>query len=513
MVLTPKGKGAFIVGPAPDSTPIGGYGRGDNSIDIQTVRNNADQIAYGDRNVCIGNNCRAGGNDGITIGLSSTSNGGMAIGNAADCQYGFDAIAIGRSVISRATNSISIGTQCDSSGSRAIALGFGALSQATDVIAIGTSSLARNYSATAVGDRSDAVGAKSVAIGQLSVGEADSSIAIGTEAVAHADDSIAIGRLAATLENDAIAIGTQAGAEGGSVSIGRAASCGGVNSVSIGNGSRAVIEGIAIGKTALANGTESIAIGNQAGATNTDSIAIGGMTTASAALGIAIGKSASGLGSSSVALGTGSNTFKPNSVAIGPGASVSGQWSDWGTAIGYNARVTAYYATAIGHGAFANRKGQVTFGHKTQGKRTSQMTLSRTTTMAVLDRMVLDGEIYVIPSGDVAIERYSEIKLEPNTIMLASIFALGTSAGKVLVMRRHVMARANSAGVVSLIAPIETIGTDVRDPGTEAWQLYIECPAGTNGLDPVISIRVKGENGVTIGWVARVDATEIVSPQ
>ena len=47
LVLTPKGTGAFILGHEPDSTATGGNKRGTNSVDLQTRRSAANQVAAG----------------------------------------------------------------------------------------------------------------------------------------------------------------------------------------------------------------------------------------------------------------------------------------------------------------------------------------------------------------------------------------------------------------------------------------------------------------------------------
>ena len=67
LVLTPKGTGAFIVGPAPDGDSTGGPARGPNAIDIQTARNNI-TAATGSNAVALGSRCRASGVGAICLG-------------------------------------------------------------------------------------------------------------------------------------------------------------------------------------------------------------------------------------------------------------------------------------------------------------------------------------------------------------------------------------------------------------------------------------------------------------
>ena len=45
LVLTPKGTGAFILGPKPDGTATAGNARGANAVDFQTIRGAATQVA------------------------------------------------------------------------------------------------------------------------------------------------------------------------------------------------------------------------------------------------------------------------------------------------------------------------------------------------------------------------------------------------------------------------------------------------------------------------------------
>lgn len=68
VVISPKGTGAFIVGPPPDGTAVGGNARGDNSIDIQPDRLQATDVASGDRSVTIGTQNEASNNGSVAIG-------------------------------------------------------------------------------------------------------------------------------------------------------------------------------------------------------------------------------------------------------------------------------------------------------------------------------------------------------------------------------------------------------------------------------------------------------------
>jgi hypothetical protein len=47
LVLTPKGTGAFILGPKPDGTATGGNARGANAVDLQIIRDTSTKVASG----------------------------------------------------------------------------------------------------------------------------------------------------------------------------------------------------------------------------------------------------------------------------------------------------------------------------------------------------------------------------------------------------------------------------------------------------------------------------------
>ena len=107
LVLTPKGTGAFILGPKPDGTTTGGNARGARAVDLQTNRSAATQIASG--------------NDSFVAGLqNTTSNPAWAIGlnNTASGLY---STAIGRQCVASNSNSIALGFQGTASGNGSVA--------------------------------------------------------------------------------------------------------------------------------------------------------------------------------------------------------------------------------------------------------------------------------------------------------------------------------------------------------------------------------------------------------
>jgi hypothetical protein len=85
IVITPKGLGAFILGPKPDGTVIGGNARGINAVDLQIGRTDALSVASGQTSVISGgssniasgsNSVISGGSNNFATGGSSTVGGG-----------------------------------------------------------------------------------------------------------------------------------------------------------------------------------------------------------------------------------------------------------------------------------------------------------------------------------------------------------------------------------------------------------------------------------------------------
>jgi predicted outer membrane repeat protein len=73
VVITPKGTGAFILGPPPDGTATGGNARGTNAIDFQINRTAAGQVASGSRSVLMGDRSTAGAQASVVISETSST--------------------------------------------------------------------------------------------------------------------------------------------------------------------------------------------------------------------------------------------------------------------------------------------------------------------------------------------------------------------------------------------------------------------------------------------------------
>jgi hypothetical protein len=82
LVLTPKGTGAFILGPKPDGTVTGGNARGAGAVDFQRVRNAATQVASGAGSFLFGSYSTASGPSSIAVGeiCSASGQNSFAVG-------------------------------------------------------------------------------------------------------------------------------------------------------------------------------------------------------------------------------------------------------------------------------------------------------------------------------------------------------------------------------------------------------------------------------------------------
>jgi len=102
LVLSPKGTGAFILGPKPDGTTTGGNARGSRAVDLQISRGNAAQVASGANSFAAGynNTSSAAGTSALgylnTVTAPDASNGwGFAAGAVNTCNSNSYPFALG----------------------------------------------------------------------------------------------------------------------------------------------------------------------------------------------------------------------------------------------------------------------------------------------------------------------------------------------------------------------------------------------------------------------------------
>lgn len=154
LVLTPRGTGAFIVGPMPDGTTTGGNARGAGAVDLQLERYSANQVASGSNSFTVGAWNRANGRFCVAIGADNQalSNGvteaAIAIGRGCTAQ-GYTGIAIGAGSSSNGTEAsiaIGYGTRAVSGAAYgAMAIGMWSEVSATAALATGRESVANRY--------------------------------------------------------------------------------------------------------------------------------------------------------------------------------------------------------------------------------------------------------------------------------------------------------------------------------------------------------------------------------
>jgi hypothetical protein len=135
LVLTPKGTGAFIVGPRPDGTSAGGNKRGTGAIHLQTWNNEAGKVASGAYSVVAGALNTASNSYAVALGFNCTASN----------QFGFSA---GQSNNVSAYNGGAIGEGNTVSGNWAFAFGRNNNMSGTECFAGGqTNTVAANFSA------------------------------------------------------------------------------------------------------------------------------------------------------------------------------------------------------------------------------------------------------------------------------------------------------------------------------------------------------------------------------
>ena len=98
LVLTTKGTGAFILGPKPDGTAVGGNARGTNAVDLQFgSRGGATQVASGNSSFLCGFQSTSSGNTSVCFGVQNTASGAQSvcIGGNASSATGAQSIVAG----------------------------------------------------------------------------------------------------------------------------------------------------------------------------------------------------------------------------------------------------------------------------------------------------------------------------------------------------------------------------------------------------------------------------------
>jgi len=126
-VIRPKGTGA-ILGNIPDNLSSGGNKRGQNSVDLQTIRSSNTEVASGNYSVI------SGGRRNLASGLYSAVMGGyvsyatgessMNIGGYASSASAYCSITGGYQNSASGNSSIALGSSCTASNSYSVSIGY-----------------------------------------------------------------------------------------------------------------------------------------------------------------------------------------------------------------------------------------------------------------------------------------------------------------------------------------------------------------------------------------------------
>jgi hypothetical protein len=152
IVITPKGSGAFIIGPAPDGTTTGGNSRGIYAIDFQSIRSSSADVASGQRALVMG------GESNRATGAYSTTFGGYqnradnysSIAGGWTCNATGDrSFSVGAANLSSGQYSAALNSNSTASGVASLAVGSSSTASATGSFASGVSSLANLYASWA----------------------------------------------------------------------------------------------------------------------------------------------------------------------------------------------------------------------------------------------------------------------------------------------------------------------------------------------------------------------------
>jgi len=163
LVLTPKGTGAFILGPKPDGTTAGGVARGARAVDLSMQRSNPAFVASGtDSFVCGVTNRATAQAAGCLSGDSNaaTSSRAVCAGGFSNTASGSDSVVAGGqfNIASQDNSAILGGNNNTASGPRAVCIG---------------------------GNNNSASGGQAIAMGTYNTASAISTLATGQSAVAN----------------------------------------------------------------------------------------------------------------------------------------------------------------------------------------------------------------------------------------------------------------------------------------------------------------------------------------
>jgi len=164
--IRPKGSGAFTLA-IPDNTTTGGNKRGTRSVDLQTNRTSATQVASGNNSVVGGRENTVSGNDSVAFGAGNTASGAFSTASGVSC------------VASGILGATSIGYSNTSSGQSSTSFGYANIASGLQSTAIGSQNTASGNNSFAGGDRCQATGGDAIAFGNNAYANAEHAIAMG----------------------------------------------------------------------------------------------------------------------------------------------------------------------------------------------------------------------------------------------------------------------------------------------------------------------------------------------
>jgi len=272
VAIVPKGTGAFSL-QVPDNTNTGGNKRGNNAIDLQTIRSSASNVASGGYSFVAGN------------GNTSTNIGAVAVGynNIASGNY---STAIGYTNTASGTGGLSLGYANTSTGVVSIALGYDNTSSAERSFAVGELNTASANYTTAIGYSNDATELYATAIGRDNLASGNGSVALGYSNTASGGQATGLGFANTASGSRSFVVGYNNNASNsGSIAMGNFNTSSGTYSVAL--GSNNISDGdyaTALGLRADTKGRKSVvSIGVYTNAgnynTNTSIFTAGGQTT------------------------------------------------------------------------------------------------------------------------------------------------------------------------------------------------------------------------------------------
>lgn len=175
-----------------------------------------------DNSVSLGPMANAGQN-GISIGTSSSAFQGVSIGNEA---------SVG------ANDGLAVGNKATAAAFKSNAIGYNAKTNKNESTAIGNNSLADGFQSTAIGYNSKTTANESSALGNNSFAAGFQSVALGYNAKTNSNSETAVGFNTVTNGQNSTAIGSGASATGqNSTAIGYNTTTSQYNAISIGNSS------------------------------------------------------------------------------------------------------------------------------------------------------------------------------------------------------------------------------------------------------------------------------------